>query len=222
MKKDIKDENLEVVADNCLTLLKKTKITGQTKAAKKIFDQYSLIMRELKAASFGFDTIVYKSDIEKFITDISKHPVKIIELENFTREVDDSVMDKLMIAKENELFEVVATALRNKYESIYIIGAEISDTPPKFPAVSFVQTNNATKTQYSTFDSLENVVGEDYKAEVYSNLSKGKEAQTKEITSVISDVMRDHGYERTFCEIVPNADSTINRRMSRYRKNNVI
>ena len=127
-----------------------------------------------------------------------------------------------MIDKENELFEVVATALRNKYESIYIIGAEISDTPPKFPAVSFVQTNNATKTQYSTFDSLENVVGEDYKAEVYSNLSNGKEAQTKEITSVISDVMRDHGYERTFCEIVPNVDSTINRRMSRYRKNNVI
>ena len=66
MKKDIADENLQVVADNCLTLLQKTKITGQTKAAKKIVDQYSLIMRELKAASFGFNTIVYKSDIEKF------------------------------------------------------------------------------------------------------------------------------------------------------------
>ena len=127
-----------------------------------------------------------------------------------------------MIDKENEMFEVVATALRNKYESIYIIGAEISDTPPKFPAVSFVQTNNATKTQYSTFDRLENVVGEDYKAEVYSNLSNGKEAQTKEITSVISDAMSSCGYERTFCEIVPNADSTINRRMARFRKNNIV
>ena len=46
--------------------------------------------------------------------------------------------------------------------------------------------------------------------------------ETKEITSVISDVMSELGYERTFCEIVPNTDSTINRRMSRYRKNNVI
>ena len=127
-----------------------------------------------------------------------------------------------MIDKEKEVFEYVASGLRNKYKSIYIIGAEISDTPPKFPAVSIVQTNNATKTQYSTFDSLENVVGEDYKAEVYSNLSKGKEAQTKEITNTISDLMGECGYERTFCEIVPNADSTINRRMSRYRKNNVI
>lgn len=105
MKKDIADENLQNVAENCLTLLKKTKITGQTKAAEKIFNQYSLIMRELKATTFGFTTIVYKSDIEKFITDISKHPVKIIELENYPREVDDSVLDKLIIAKENELFD---------------------------------------------------------------------------------------------------------------------
>lgn len=127
-----------------------------------------------------------------------------------------------MIDKENEIFKAVATALRKKFKSIYVIGAEMSPTPPKFPAVSFVQTNNAVKTEHTTFDSLENVVTEDYKAEVYSNLEKGKEAQTKEITSIISDVMSDLGYARTFCEVVPNTDSTINRRMSRYRKNNVI
>ena len=127
-----------------------------------------------------------------------------------------------MIDKETEIFKAVSTALRKKFENIYVIGAEISATPPKFPAVSFVQTNNANRSNYSTFDSLENVVSEDYKAEVYSNLEKGKEAQTKEITSVISDVMTELGYERTFCEVVPNNDPTINRRMSRYKKNNVI
>ena len=105
MKKNIEDENLQTVADNCLTLLQKTKITGQTSAAEKIFKQYSLIMRELKAASFGFDTIVYKSDIEKFITNISKHPVKIIELSKYAREVDDSIIDKLVLAKDNNLFD---------------------------------------------------------------------------------------------------------------------
>jgi hypothetical protein len=126
-----------------------------------------------------------------------------------------------LIDKENEIFKVVSEALHDKYD-IYVIGAEMTPTPPKFPAVSFIQTNNITKTEYSTFNSLENVAQEDYKAEVYSNLETGKEAQTKEITAVISDVMCDLGYERTFCEIVPNTDSTINRRMSRYRKNNVI
>ena len=127
-----------------------------------------------------------------------------------------------MIDKETELFKAVASALRSKIKGVYVIGAEMSPTPPKFPAVSFVQTNNAAKTEYSTFDSLENVVTEDYKAEVFSNLEKNKEAQTKEITNIISDVMSGFGYVRTFCEIVPNNDSTINRRMSRYRKNNVI
>jgi hypothetical protein len=126
-----------------------------------------------------------------------------------------------LIDKENEIFKTVSKALHSKYD-IYVIGAEMTPTPSKFPAVSFIQTNNATKAEYSTFNSLENVVSEDYKAEVYSNLETGKERQTKEITAVISDVMRDLGYERTFCEIVPNTDSTINRRMSRFRKNNVI
>ena len=127
-----------------------------------------------------------------------------------------------MIDKETELFKAVASALRSKFKGIYVIGAEMSSSPPRFPAVSFVQTNNTVKTEHSTFDSLENVVTEDYKAEVFSNLEKGKEAQTKEITSKISDVMSGFGYVRTFCEVVPNTDSTINRRMSRYRKNNVI
>ena len=127
-----------------------------------------------------------------------------------------------MIDKETEIFEAVATALRKKYKGIYVIGAEMSPTPPRFPAVSFVQTNNAVVAKHSTFDSLENVVSEDYKAEVFSNLEKGKEAQTKEITNDISDIVSGFGYERTFCEVVPNNDSTINRRMSRYRKNNVI
>lgn len=105
MKKDIKDENLERVADNCLTLLQKTKITGQTSVAKKIVDQYSLILRELKAASFGFNTIVYKSDIEKFITKISNHPVKIIELSKYSREIADDAVYKLVLAKDNNLFD---------------------------------------------------------------------------------------------------------------------
>ena len=127
-----------------------------------------------------------------------------------------------MIDKETEIFNTVATALRKKHKGIYVIGAEMSASPPKFPAVSLVQTNNAIRAEHATFESLENVVSEDYKAEVYSNLEKGKEAQTKEITGDISDIMSALGYERTFCEVVPNADATISRRMSRYRKNNVM
>lgn len=127
-----------------------------------------------------------------------------------------------MIDKETEIFNTVAKALRAKFKDIYVVGTELTSTPPKFPAVSFVQTNNIIRTEHSTFDSLENVAREDYKAEVYSNLKKGKETQTKEITAVISDVVSVLGYERTFCQPITNADATISRRVSRYMKNNVI
>jgi hypothetical protein len=127
-----------------------------------------------------------------------------------------------MIDKENEIFNAVAKELRKKFPEIYVVGTEIAQGQSKFPAVSFVQTNNAIENKHSTFDSLENVVKEEYKAEVFSNLTKGKEAQTKEITTVISDVMCEFGYERTFCEPIPNADATISRRMSRFTNKNVI
>lgn len=127
-----------------------------------------------------------------------------------------------MIDHESEVFTAIATALRQKYKGIYVVGTELSSTPPRFPAVSIVQTNNIIKEEYATFHRLENVAREDYKAEVCSNLQKGKEVQTKEITGVISDVLCTFGYVRTFCEPIVNADATVHRRLSRYTKNNVI
>ena len=127
-----------------------------------------------------------------------------------------------MIDKESEVFEYIASRLRKKYQTIYVVGTELTSTPPRFPAVSLVQTNNAIRTEHATFDSLENVVREDYKAEVFSNLETGKEKQTKEITNDISDMFTELLFERTFCEPIPNGDSNIHRRVSRYIKNNVI
>ena len=129
-----------------------------------------------------------------------------------------------MINKENEVFNHVAEKLHNTYSNIYVIGAKITSTPPKFPAVSLVQSNNSINTQYSTFSNLENVVNEHYQLEVFSNLEEEsmKEAQTMEITGVVSDAMCELGYIRTFSEQVANADASINRRVTRFEKSNVI
>ena len=126
-----------------------------------------------------------------------------------------------MIDKESEVFKAVSERLRKEYKGIYVVGTDMSTAPPRFPAVSFQQTNNSIRSEYSTFSHIENVVKEEYKAEVYSNLEKGKEQQTKDITTVISYVMGDLGYERTFCEPIANMDATIARRISRFIKNNV-
>lgn len=126
-----------------------------------------------------------------------------------------------MIDNESSIFNVVATRVRKRYKTAYVIGAEITSTPPKFPAVSIIQADNYIRDKYVTFENTENVVREEYKVEVFSNLAEGKEAQTKEITSFISDVFTELGYIRTFCQPVDNADATISRRISRYANNNV-
>lgn len=126
-----------------------------------------------------------------------------------------------MIDKETEVFNAVAKGLRAEFKGVYVVGTELTTTPPRFPAVSFIQTNNSVVSTYSTFSSLENVVKEDYKAEVYSNLEKGKDAQTKAIAEAISDIMSALGYERTFCEPIANADATVGRRVLRFIKNTV-
>ena len=127
-----------------------------------------------------------------------------------------------MINKESDVFSKVATYLREKHKDICVVGTELTSTPPHFPAVSIVQTNNAVNTEHSTFFCLENVVREEYKAEVFSNLIKGKEAETREIVDSISDAFASLGYVRTFCESIPNSDATIFRRVIRFTKNNVI
>ena len=127
-----------------------------------------------------------------------------------------------MINKETDVFAYVSAKVRAEIKDICVIGTELSATPPKFPAVSIVQTNNVINETYSTFSSLENVAKEDYKVEVCSNLEQGKETQTRDITEVISNAMSELDYVRVFCEPIVNADSTVHRRMSRYRKNNVI
>ena len=126
-----------------------------------------------------------------------------------------------MIDNESIVFNKISTEVRKKYKTAYVIGTEITSTPPKFPAVSIIQIDNSVKDRYMTFVKIENVVREEYKVEVYSNLTEKKEKQTKEITAYISDLFESLGYKRTFCQSVDNADATIDRRISRFVNENI-
>ena len=46
---------------------------------------------------------MYKEDIEKYIDDISKNTVKIIELENYEREIPDEIVE--IIEKTKDIFD---------------------------------------------------------------------------------------------------------------------
>lgn len=128
-----------------------------------------------------------------------------------------------MIDCEDIVFERVSSALRDRFDGIFITGVELTDVPPQFPATSIVQTNSEVNKRYSTFDSVENVDSEEYKFDVCSNLEGQKAAkdQTKEIIAVIDGVMCDLYYIRTFCQPIPSADNKYTRRVARYIKTNI-
>ena len=129
-----------------------------------------------------------------------------------------------MIDNEQLIYDEVSSALRAQFEGIFVVGAELTDTPPQFPAVSIVQKHSSVNTKYSTFESVENAVIEEYEFGAYSNLEDlhTAKAQTKAIIAVIDGVMERLFYPRTFCQPIPSADAKITRRIARYKKTDVV
>lgn len=129
-----------------------------------------------------------------------------------------------MIDNENLVYDAVSTALRTAFDGVFIVGVEITGTPPQFPAASIVKKNSTANERYSTFDRVENVAIEEYEFGVHSNLDSPFEAkrQTKEMVAVIDGVMSDLSYIRTFCQPIPNADTRFTRIVARYKRNNVV
>lgn len=116
-KQHITDEDLVKVYDNCLTLLNKYKITGQTKGMKKLIFHLECIEKEREIVKMGINTFIYKDDIEKYIDNIAKDVVKIIELENYEREIPDEIIETISQVKDkfSQLY-VVFTDYTGKIE----------------------------------------------------------------------------------------------------------
>ena len=122
-----------------------------------------------------------------------------------------------MIDIENEVFTVVAKALRQKFKNIKVYGDEDKRVEATFPVVTFVETDNRTYTPSLDTRLGENHVRVVYTANIYSNLERGKKTECKAIEKEISDVMTSLGFIRTASMEVPNAqDRTIHRRTARY------
>lgn len=107
-KHTITDEGLLKVYDNCLELLNKYKITGQTSAIKKILFHLECIEKEREIVKAGINTFIYRDDIEEYIDNIAKDTVKIIELERYEREIPDSIVE-------------VLAEIKDKFDQIYIV-----------------------------------------------------------------------------------------------------
>lgn len=107
-KHNITDEELVKVYDNCLELLNKYKITGQKKGMRKLMFHLECIEKEREIVKMGINTFIYRDDIEEYIDTVAKDTVKIIELENYEREIPD------------EIVEVIA-ATKYKFDQLYVV-----------------------------------------------------------------------------------------------------
>lgn len=107
-KHSITDEELLKVYDNCLELLNKYKITGQKKGMRKLIFHLDCIEKEREIVKMGITTFIYRDDIEEYIDTVAKDTVKIIELENYEREIPD------------EIVEIIGR-VKDKFDQLYIV-----------------------------------------------------------------------------------------------------
>ena len=105
MKNEITEEEILQVLDNCLKLMETPKKLGQKKMVKKIYEQSQILIRELQVVQAGFQSYILRDDIIYYIDKIAKKTVKIIELENYEREIPEDVAEKVMDAQERGLFD---------------------------------------------------------------------------------------------------------------------
>ncbi len=122
-----------------------------------------------------------------------------------------------MIDIETILFSEVSSEVRERYPQIFMTG-EYVKSPPSFPCVSLVEVDNATYRKTQTTENMEGYVALTYELNVYSNKTKGKKAECKEIIGFIDELLMERNFTRIMLEPVPNQDeATIYRMLGRYR-----
>ena len=121
-----------------------------------------------------------------------------------------------MINCENEIFSVVAEAVKKVYPSVFISG-EYVRTPSKFPFVSLIEMSNTAYDRTQTSGCLENHASLMYEVNVYSNKKSGKKSECKAIATLIDNELATLGFSRTMLQPIPNMDdATIYRMTGRY------
>lgn len=107
-KHNITDEQLKAVYDNCLEMLNKYKITGQTKGMAKLIFHLDCIEKEREIVKMGVDTFVYRDDIEFYIDNVADDIVKIIDLESYEREIPDEIV-------------AIIEQVKDKFDQLYVV-----------------------------------------------------------------------------------------------------
>ena len=120
-----------------------------------------------------------------------------------------------MINVENDIFTIIAKALRAEFPGVFVSGEYII-SPASFPAVTLIESDNYVDRSMSTI-RIEDCAVVMYSLSVFSNKASGRKQEAKKISDFADEKMRELGFTRTSRVQVPNlADATIYRLESRY------
>lgn len=96
-------ESLDKFYDAAIALMGKYKLFNQKKMIKKLMFIVDCIPKERQLLELGVDTFIYKDDIEDFINSVEGKAVKIIEMENFPRDIPEEFGD--IVQKTSKIFD---------------------------------------------------------------------------------------------------------------------
>ena len=180
-KQHVTDEDLDRIYNNCLELINKYMITGQVKAIKKLIYHLECIEREKEIIKLGIDTFIYRSDIEDYIDNVAKDTVKIIDLENYERDIPDEIVS--IIEKVKHYFTklyVIFTDYTGKVERQVQKEERVAD-----PILFGVFQNEETRTVIERFYYLGDWVDEYCDLTLDKMVNEMKEASSIPITHKI-------------------------------------
>ena len=121
-----------------------------------------------------------------------------------------------MINVENEIFDRVSTSVRERFPNVNMTG-EYVKSPSSFPHISLEEKDNSAFTSTRTSSENENHAVLMYEVNVYSNKTRGKKTECKELISIVDNEMQKLGFTRTMLQPIPNMDdATIYRMVARY------
>lgn len=121
-----------------------------------------------------------------------------------------------MINVESEIFDKVSTSVRAEFPNVSMTG-EYVKSPSSFPHISLEEVDNSMFSSTQTSTEYENHVVLMYEVNVYSNKTRGKKTECKELISIVDNEMQKLGFTRTMLQPIPNMDdATIYRLLARY------
>lgn len=121
-----------------------------------------------------------------------------------------------MIDVEFKIFDTVATALRSRFDGIFV-GSDYTDVPNSFPAVTLVEASNIVVQSMRTAQNIENGAQVMWEANVFSNKASGRKQEARQIMASLDEQMAALGFTRTVMNAIPNVnDATIYRLVARY------